>query len=242
MVVLARAVGIPARLVNGFAGGERNAIGGFVEVRQSDAHTWVEVHYAKAGWVRYDPTPPDLRLAGSSALSARDRLAALQSALEFWWFRNVIDFDRSRQAAALRGLWLAWHAWRTPQEQASADAPAPSSERARLPLRTFGWVALALAGAGGLALAARGRRDRRRRRVPLYYRDALRLVGRRGPRRGPAATARDHAGAVARALDPAAASAFGRVTEIYLAERFGGRIATGDGAAALRALRDSLRP
>jgi transglutaminase-like putative cysteine protease len=85
MVVLARSLGIPARLVNGFAGGETNGILGFTELRQSDAHTWVEVHYQKAGWVRYDPTPPDLRLAGANALSASDRFAALQSALEFWW-------------------------------------------------------------------------------------------------------------------------------------------------------------
>ena len=242
MVVLTRALGIPARLVNGFAGGERNAIASFVEVRQSDAHTWVEVHYEKAGWVRYDPTPPDLRLAGASGLSGRDRLAALQSALEFWWFRNVIDFDRSRQMAAMRGLWLAWHAWRAPREQASAETPDLSREGARLPLRALGWAALALATTAGLALATRSRAARRRSPVPAYYRDALRLVARRGPRREPAATARDHAEAVARAFDPEAARAFARVTELYLAERFGGRAAADDGAAALGAFRDSLRP
>ena len=130
MVVLARSLGIPARLVNGFAGGETNAILGFTELRQSDAHTWVEVHYQKAGWVRYDPTPPDLRLAGASALSASDRFAALQSALEFWWFRNVIDFDRSRQASALRKLWVAWHAWRSPQRGGARGGRRPTAGRA----------------------------------------------------------------------------------------------------------------
>lgn len=60
MVVLARSAGIPSRLVNGFAGGQRNEIGDFVEVTRADAHAWVEVHYEEAGWVRYDPTPPSL--------------------------------------------------------------------------------------------------------------------------------------------------------------------------------------
>lgn len=241
MVVLARSIGIPARLVNGFAGGERNPIAGFVEVRQSDAHTWVEVHYGKAGWVRYDPTPPDLRLAGSSALSARDRLAALQSALEFWWFRNVIDFDRSRQAAALRGVWLAWHAWRAPREQSPQGAADLSHRDRALPLRALGWGALALVAAGGLAAAARAHAGRRRSPVPGYYRAALRLVARRGPRREAAATARAHAAEVAQALGPAPARAFARVTELYLAERFGGHAAGSEGRAALAALVDSLR-
>lgn len=240
MVVLARALGIPARLVNGYAGGERNALGGFVELRQSDAHTWVEVHYEDAGWVRYDPTPPDLRLAGASALSARDRLAALQSALEFWWFRNVIDFDRTRQAAALRGLWVAWRAWRAPREDAAGPARDARDGGLPLPTRAAGWAALALALAAGAALARR-RGARGRSPVPGYYRDALRLVARRGARRAPAATARAHAAAVARALPPAAARAFGALTELYLAERFGARPAGAAGDDALRALRDSLR-
>jgi hypothetical protein len=228
--------------VNGFAGGEHNSIAGFVEVRQSDAHTWVEVHYEEAGWVRYDPTPPDLRLAGASALSARDRLAALQSALEFWWFRNVIDYDRGRQMAALRGLWLAWHAWRGPRAQETAGVPSPSRDGAGLPLRALGWAALGLAVAGSLALATRAGRARRASPVPHYYREALRLAARRGPRRRASATARAHAVALVPALGPEAAAAFIRVTELYLAERFGGYAAQAEAAAALRELRDSLRP
>jgi transglutaminase-like putative cysteine protease len=242
MVVLARAVGLPARLVNGFAGGERNAIAGFVEVRQADAHTWVEVHYEKAGWVRYDPTPPDLRLAGASALSARDRLAALQSALEFWWFRNVIDYDRGRQMAALRGVWLAWHAWRGQREQPAEAAPGPGRDGTGVPLCALGYAALGLGAVAALALASRAARGRRHSPIPAYYRTALRLVARHGPRRGAAATARQHAAAVARTLEPAAAGAFARVTELYLAERFGGRAAAGEAAAALGELRDILRP
>ena len=188
MVVLARSLGIPARLVNGFAGGETNAILGFTELRQSDAHTWVEVHYQKAGWVRYDPTPPDLRLAGASALSASDRFGALQSALEFWWFRNVIDFDRSRQASALRKLWVAWHAWRSPQEAEREEAGARPQDGPPLPLRPLAVLAVpALLAVLGAVLLQR-RRARQESPVPPYYRRALRLLSRSGARRAPGDT------------------------------------------------------
>ena len=63
MVVLARSVGLPSRLINGFAGGRENPLGGFVELIRSDAHAWVEIHFRDAGWVRYDPTPPASRRA-----------------------------------------------------------------------------------------------------------------------------------------------------------------------------------
>jgi transglutaminase-like putative cysteine protease len=56
MAVLLRAVGIPTRLVTGFGPGERNPFTGYYDVRQSDAHAWVEVLYPRVGWVQYDPT------------------------------------------------------------------------------------------------------------------------------------------------------------------------------------------
>ena len=51
-----RAVGIPTRLVTGFGPGQRNPFTGYYDVRQSDAHAWVEVLYPGVGWVQYDPT------------------------------------------------------------------------------------------------------------------------------------------------------------------------------------------
>jgi hypothetical protein len=152
----------------------------------------------------------------------------------------VIDFDRSRQASALRRLWGAWHAWRAPRE-----AAGEASERAwggpPLPLRDLGLLALpALLAALGAALVHR-RRTRRESPVPPYYRSALRLLSRRGARRTPGDTARGFAARAAERMAPGPALAFERLTELYLAERFGGRPAAAAGAEALRALRDSLR-
>ncbi|PCJ88046.1 MAG: hypothetical protein COA54_04605 [Thiotrichaceae bacterium] len=54
-VYLARAAGIPARVVVGYQGGEMNPLDDYMIVRQSDAHAWSEV-WLDNRWVRIDPT------------------------------------------------------------------------------------------------------------------------------------------------------------------------------------------
>ncbi|MGI9330275.1 MAG: transglutaminase TgpA family protein [Gammaproteobacteria bacterium] len=53
--VMARAAGIPARVVTGYQGGELNPLAKHWIVRQGDAHAWAEV-WLKDRWLRYDPT------------------------------------------------------------------------------------------------------------------------------------------------------------------------------------------
>lgn len=55
-VYLMRVAGIPSRIVAGYQGGQWNKLGGFLEVRQADAHAWAEVWLPGRGWVRIDPT------------------------------------------------------------------------------------------------------------------------------------------------------------------------------------------
>ncbi|MBC7978852.1 MAG: DUF3488 domain-containing protein, partial [Myxococcales bacterium] len=72
--VLARAVGVPTRQVNGFLGGEWNEYQGYVAVRAGDAHSWDEVYFPRVGWVTFDPTPSasiDVLGRGSDGLRAR---------------------------------------------------------------------------------------------------------------------------------------------------------------------------
>jgi transglutaminase-like putative cysteine protease len=70
---LMRAAGVPARIVAGYLGGDVNPYGGYLVVRQSDAHAWCEVWLPARGWVRIDPTaavaPERLRRDVSGALS-----------------------------------------------------------------------------------------------------------------------------------------------------------------------------
>ena len=57
LVVMARTLGIPARLTTGYVPGEYNPFTGLYEVRASDAHAWVEVYFPGYGWSTFDPTP-----------------------------------------------------------------------------------------------------------------------------------------------------------------------------------------
>ena len=242
MVVLARMAGLPARLVNGYASGHENSVGGFIEVAQSDAHTWVEVHFKKAGWVRFDPTPPDLRMAGSLAMR-QEGWRELASAVELWWFTNVVDFDRGHQARALRDLWLSWHRWRKERREGNGapegSSAAPDAEGfapgANGALWGFGMVALIV-----IMAAADFRRRKRRAALPDYYARALRVLRRSGLERETGETARSFARAVAQEIPEAGARAFETLTEAYLRERFGGEPA-GAHAEELALLRDSIR-
>jgi protein-glutamine gamma-glutamyltransferase len=238
MVVLAREVGLPARLVNGFAGGRTNEIGNFVVVAQKDAHAWVEIHFERAGWVRYDPTPADLRARAEPPLSFTERIGDFASALELWWFQRVVGFDRSDQIDVLKRAWLAWHG--RSSETAAPEAAAPARIwRSALDRRE--WVIGLGVGAALAAIAAalwQARRDRAHAAHPDYAR-ALRLLARRGLVRAEGATARTFAREVAGSLPERAATAFAALTEAYLRERFGAIGA--DSAGALARFEQMLR-
>jgi len=55
MALLLRMVGIPSRVATGFSPGSPTGYG--FEVRDTDAHSWVEVYFTGIGWVPFDPTP-----------------------------------------------------------------------------------------------------------------------------------------------------------------------------------------
>ncbi|HJQ30309.1 MAG TPA: DUF3488 and transglutaminase-like domain-containing protein [Rubrobacter sp.] len=57
LAVMARSLGIPARVATGYAPGEYNPFTGLYEVRASDAHAWVEIYFPGYGWSTFDPTP-----------------------------------------------------------------------------------------------------------------------------------------------------------------------------------------
>jgi len=118
-VTLARAAGIPARIVTGYQGGEFNPIGNYLRVRQSDAHAWAEVWLEQSGWVRVDPTaavaPQRVeRELDTGAIESDGRLTFrvddkgllsrlgsqakwLVDSVQLNWQRWVVNFDQQRQ-------------------------------------------------------------------------------------------------------------------------------------------------
>ncbi|HEX8992718.1 MAG TPA: transglutaminase-like domain-containing protein [Anaerolineales bacterium] len=56
MTVLARAAGLPARLVMGYASGSYDPYSAEYFVRKADAHAWTEIYFAGIGWIEFEPT------------------------------------------------------------------------------------------------------------------------------------------------------------------------------------------
>ena len=56
MVMMARSLGIPARLGLGYLGGQLSDDNVW-QVLGGDAHTWPELYFPGQGWVRFEPTP-----------------------------------------------------------------------------------------------------------------------------------------------------------------------------------------
>ena len=97
MAVMLRTHGVAARVVNGFLPGEYNEMSGAYTVRQSDAHSWVEVYFPETrSWVTFDPTPS----AGRTEPVRTGFTAQLQKyaeALELLWFQYVVGYDKQEQ-------------------------------------------------------------------------------------------------------------------------------------------------
>ncbi len=56
MAVLARAAGLPARLVIGYTAGSFDYAAGHFVVREVNTHAWVEIYFPGIGWVEFEPT------------------------------------------------------------------------------------------------------------------------------------------------------------------------------------------
>jgi transglutaminase-like putative cysteine protease len=104
MAILLRAAGVPTRLVNGFMRGEYNPVGQDYIVRQSDAHSWVEVYVPGRGWVEFDPTPPD---PNHRDIDLAMEISHYVDAVQLFWNSYVIVYDSGAQ----------WQLFRSAQDQ-----------------------------------------------------------------------------------------------------------------------------
>ena len=57
LTVMLRSIGIPSRLVAGFAPGQFNPFTGLYEVKNTDAYAMTEVYFPNYGWFAFDPIP-----------------------------------------------------------------------------------------------------------------------------------------------------------------------------------------
>jgi len=118
--VVLRSMDIPARVVTGYQGVDARPEDGWLVVRQSNAHAWVEYWNPRRGWVRADPTAavaPDriergqsLRPAPSfvgSAINAVspgmiERLRAWRETMDNRWKDWVLGYNHNAQFDLLK--------------------------------------------------------------------------------------------------------------------------------------------
>lgn len=154
---LMRAAGLPSRIVGGYLGGETNPFGGYLIVRQSDAHAWVEVRLPERGWVRIDPTAvvaPERAEGGTEAAilpeermsrypfsempligdAARNLLLGLDAANTFW-NRRIMGYTAGAQRRLLSRLGLSADSWKEPAAAFGAALLLISAAGALLVLR-----------------------------------------------------------------------------------------------------------
>ncbi|QNI54242.1 Transglutaminase-like protein [Synechococcus sp. BIOS-E4-1] len=104
LAALLRSADVPARVVSGYRGGQLvNPLGGadYLELRQSDAHAWVDVWLNDSGWQRVDPT---LWIASTAQNPLSQQLQSpLRSASELPWWKWI-----QRQWWGLDLVWTRW--------------------------------------------------------------------------------------------------------------------------------------
>lgn len=223
MTFVLRAAGVPARVVAGYQGGEYNPAGNYVQVRQFDAHAWVEYWQEHKGWTRVDPTfevAPERIEQGLEEAVADEQSFLESSPFSPLRYRNIALLNQLR--LAWDGLNYDWQRWVLGYQ---------GSQQLELFQRWFGridarFLAFSLVGGGGLILgfvALLLFKPWQRQRDPQLriYKRFEQLLARHGLTRQTAEGPRDFALRASGAL-PAQAQLIEQFMRAFEAQRYGG--------------------
>ncbi len=259
MAVLLRTIGIPARVANGYVGGEWNSYGEFYVVRQKHAHCWVEVFFDRDrdpynnndfGWVRFDPTPP-YSVDEGGFLSP---VTNFFSYLRHKWIDYVISYSAVEQrkiAFEMRSRGRQMRGWLTRLFNSIKNFFSEPAEDARgKVLRLFVIFIVPVFVFLALVVFLRGQKKHRRKSKKAakpghasvkFYRDFLKLLEKAGLRRSYSQTPSEFARVIAATASTLAQPAC-VITAKFLEVRFGGRkLDLGDGEAMQAAMDDIRR-
>lgn len=129
--VMARSLGLPARVVVGFHAGSTQNSSEYL-IRTGDAFAWPEVYFAGQGWVAFDPTPTD----GKNSTAPDEKTAQAEAA----------QAEKEERLQALEDA----------KDEPPANAPVePAAPKAEVPEGPQ-WPLIVLGGAGGVVVLALG--------------------------------------------------------------------------------------
>jgi protein-glutamine gamma-glutamyltransferase len=234
MAIMLRTLGIPARIVNGFRGGEYNYINGTYIVRAKNAHSWVEAYFPGYGWATFDPTPA----AGTPANTALNRLSLWLDAASEFWHEWVINYDYNHQrelnervVTGSRRTAVDWKRWtqrkyhsllHRVQKWQSSALHAPGAWTMRIALLLVGVIAIVnlrqIVGWIRTLLIVRRPDAAPQKAASVWYGRVLRLLEKRGYKKPVGQTPSEFA---SRVVDPALRAPLREFTRLYQDARFG---------------------
>jgi transglutaminase-like putative cysteine protease len=217
LTVMLRSIGIPARLVVGFAPGEFNPFTGMHVVRNTDAYAMTEVFFPKYGWFAFDPIPNHPLIPPS--IEDTETFSALR---QFWrWVAGWLPSPVTGFFNAVFGSIISWLtraiAW-------------------FIGLFSQGWLGvltgLILATATGFMgwLAWKGWRQMRYRQwlnklppMENLYQQMLTWAETKGFHKHPAQTPLEYAKVAHEYYPPATADLIAEICQAYVSWRYGGQ-------------------
>lgn len=214
MVVMLRAVGVPARYVRGYGRGLRDE--GVYYVQEKNGHAWPEVFFPGYGWIEFEPTAAEPVLVRPRSQNTGNTDPADER--ERFWAERFRDqeFDSDFYPELL--------------------GPLPTATPEPMWQRIGRWGGLALSAVAFVLVFIALLMARRRRRIEglsvteRVYLDLVEWV-RRFLRLAPLAhqTPHEYAGSVT-SMVPQGRSAVEQITDLYVMERFGGKPVPGEQA------------
>lgn len=174
MVLMLRAQGIPARIVNGYATDEWVPNPGYFLVRKEHAHSWVEAWVRGRGWVTYDPTPSSGIGGNRIPSTLYRRISRVLDSLKLVWYDKFIDYNAEDQAYLYRAMFRGYRA--LPSIDGLLGAALGRN-------RSGGGMAYIVLGVGGLGLGVLGWMTlrNRRKRIARRQREGVAIVPGQAP-------------------------------------------------------------
>jgi transglutaminase-like putative cysteine protease len=210
MVVMARSLGIPARLAAGYARGDWERDAQAYRVRQHHSHAWVEIFLPRFGWIEFEPTANEPVIVRPRTVAAPDR--PLDDVQDRPYWEDYLDPDLYEEGGPFD---------RERFEQMLAEQRR--QDRIRTWTRVGGVASIAIV----IILLAwwQGRRRMDEvRPARAYYDRMIRRGDFFGCKMKLSHTPNEYGAQLSRSLDDEEGTKFvGRITNAYVGERYGNK-------------------